>query len=125
MGLRVLIVDDSLTFVAAMRQFLALFPGVAVIGQANHPQGALEQVAALSPDLVLLDMDMPSMQGVAVARKLRACTQPPAVVFLSMHEAPAYANLAAESGALGFVNKSDLVDRLTPILAQLIAEYAA
>ncbi|MDT7514481.1 response regulator [Rhodoferax mekongensis] len=125
MSLRILLVDDSLTFVGAVRQFLALLPGASVVGEAHDGKDAIEKVRTLSPDLVLLDVSMPGVGGVEVARTLRLWPQPPSVVFLSMHDASAYQTMADELGALAYINKSDFVLRLLPIIERMVAVSAA
>lgn len=125
MSLRILLVDDSLTFVGAVRQFLALLPGASVVGEAHDGKDAIEKVRTLSPDLVLLDVSMPGVSGVEVARTLRLWSQPPSVVFLSMHDASAYQTMADELGALAYINKSDFVLRLLPIIERMVAVSAA
>ena len=122
MTVRVLLADDSLTFVAAVRQFLAMLPGTDVVGECHDGIDALEKVRALSPNLVLLDVSMPGMGGLEVARTLRSWPQPPEVVFLSMHEADAYEAIASELGALAYINKSDFVVRLLPIIERMLAK---
>lgn len=121
MSIRILLVDDSLTFVGAVRQFLDMLPGADVVGESHDGSDALEKARALSPDLVLLDVTMPGMGGLEVARTLRLWPKPPAVVFLSMHEAVAYAPMAKELGALAYINKSNFVVRLLPIIKRMVA----
>ena len=122
MSLRILLVDDSLTFVAAMRQCLCLLPGVHVVGECHDGFDALHQARVLLPDLVLLDLCMPGMGGMEVARALRLEPKPPDIVFLSMHEAIAYEALAQELDALAFINKADFVVRLLPIIEAMVAQ---
>lgn len=120
-----MLVDDSLTFVGACRQFLDMLPGADVVGESHDGNDALEKAHALSPDLVLLDVSMPGMGGLEVARTMRLWPEPPAVIFLSMHEAAAYQTMADELGALAYINKSDFVVRLLPIIERMIAEDVA
>ncbi len=122
MSVRILLVDDSLTFVGAVRQFLAMLPGTEVIGESNDGKDALLKASALSPDLVLLDVSMPGMGGLEVARTMRTWPKSPEVVFLSMHEAAAYQSVADELGALAFINKADFVVRLLPIIDKMIGK---
>ena len=122
MSIRILLVDDSLTFVSAVRQFLDMLPGADVVGESHDGGDALAKAHALSPDLVLLDVTLPGMGGPEVARTLRMWPKPPAVVFLSMHEAAAYQSMAEALGALAYINKSDFVDQLLPIIERMVAE---
>lgn len=124
MSVRILLVDDSSTFVAAVRQFLDMLPGAEVVGECTDGRDALEKVRALHPDLVLLDVAMPGMGGLEVARALRLWPQPPSVAFLSMYEAAGYQSIAMELGALAYINKSDFVLQLLPIIERMVAEDA-
>lgn len=124
-SIRILLVDDCLTFVGAVRKFLDIVPGVDVVGQSHNGSDALEQAHALLPDLVLLDVIAPGLGGLEVARSLRLWPKSPAMVFLSMPEGTAYAELARELGALAYINKADFVVRLLPIIERMVAEDAA
>ena len=122
MSVRILVVDDSSTFVAAVRQFLAMLPDAEVVGEASGGSDALEKVRTLLPDLVLLDIAMPGMGGLDVARTMRLWPDPPDVVFLSMYEAAAYESVTRELGALAYINKSDFVLGLLPIIESKLAQ---
>ena len=117
--------DDSPTFVAAVKQCLALLHQAEVIGECHDGLEALKKIKALSPDLVLLDVSLPGMGGVEVARTLRCWPQSPDLVFLSMHEAAGYQVMAEELGALAYVNKADFVVQLLPIIDRMAVEQAA
>lgn len=125
MTISILLVDANPTFLGAVRQLLAMLPGVQVVGEAHDGREALVKAAELKPDLLLLDIAMPEMTGVAVALRMKSWAQVPRIVFLSMHDSPAYRDAARNVGALGFVGKVDLVDSLLPILERLVADDAA
>jgi CheY-like chemotaxis protein len=73
------------------------------------------------PDLMLLDISLGGMSGFDVARNIAALDQPPAFIFLTMHDQLAYREKAQKLGALGFVLKDHFVDDLPPILDYLLA----
>lgn len=81
MSLRILLVDDNLTFMTAVSQCLALLPNTEVVGQVTSGAEALIQVKALHPDLVLLDIVMPHMTGLEVAAQLRTWPHAPHILF--------------------------------------------
>ncbi|NVO07958.1 MAG: response regulator transcription factor, partial [Rhodoferax sp.] len=85
---------------------------------------ALELAARLSPDLVLMDIAMPRMNGLDAASALNAFPIPPQIIFLSMHDGASYRDAARELGALGFVGKSEFVVDLIPLIAGLVSERA-
>lgn len=121
MSLRILLVDDNHTFVAAVRQCLAMLPDVEVVGQANDGHEALGQAKTLQPDLVLLDIVMPHMNGLEAAAHMQRWPHPPHIVFLSMHDSESYRAEARELGVLAMVGKANFVVDLMPILSGLIS----
>jgi DNA-binding NarL/FixJ family response regulator len=112
----VLIVDDHPSFRAAVRAVLES-EGYEVIGEAEDGASALEAVRRLDPDLVLLDVQLPDTDGFAVAGELSANGGRPAIVLTSSRDAADFGPLVAQSGALGFVPKSELCGaRITALL---------
>ena len=112
----VLIVDDHEGFRASARDMLEA-EGFSVVGVASDAEGALIAVAALAPDVVLLDIQLPGTDGLAVAEQLAAGGRPPTVVLVSSREAAAYGPRLAEAPARGFIAKSALSG---PALATLL-----
>lgn len=104
---RILIVDDHPTFRAAARAVLEA-DGYDVVGEAADGAAAIEVAGALRPDIVLLDVQLPDTDGFAVAARLTANGNGPAVVLTSSRDASDFGPLVAESGARGFVPKSEL-----------------
>lgn len=124
MTIRILLVDDNQTFLIAVRKFFNMATGMLVVGQAHDGPQALAMAAELKPDLVLLDIAMPQMNGLAVARVMQAWAHPPCIVFLSMHDHAAYREAAHDLGVRGFVGKADFVAALLPIVEQIMADIA-
>jgi DNA-binding NarL/FixJ family response regulator len=120
MTIKILLVDDNRVFMAAVRKFLDVLPGTSVMGEAHDGREALIKAEELQPDLILLDIAMPLMNGMEVARRIQTWLQPPKIVFLSMHDSVAYQEAASSLGALGVVGKSDFVTELLPILEGLV-----
>jgi len=117
--LRILIVDDEPPARLRMRQLLA--DGAAslaatVVGEADHGIAALELADQLQPDLVLLDIHMPGMTGIEVARHLAARAQPPAILFVTADDEQALA--AFEVQALDYLVKPVRAERLAAALAR-------
>jgi DNA-binding NarL/FixJ family response regulator len=112
----VLIVDDHEAFRTSARALLEA-DGFDVIGEAADGLEAIEAVALLHPDVVLLDIQLPGEDGLAVAEQLAAASDPPALVLISSRDAAAYGPRLAASPARGFISKSGLSgDALTAIL---------
>src|SRR5689334_19072240 len=103
----VLIVDDHGEFRAAARELLEA-GGFAVIGEAAEGMAAIEAVAALRPAVVLLDVQLPGLDGIAVAERVAARPDPPAVVLISSRRAAVYGSRLAQAPARGFIAKSEL-----------------
>ena len=103
----VLIVDDHPSFRASARAILEA-DGFDVIGEAEDGASAIEAVRRLSPEIVLLDVQLPDMDGFAIASTLTANGSAPAIVMVSSRDACDYGGLVAESGARGFIAKAEL-----------------
>ena len=111
----VLIVDDHAAFRAGARAVLEA-DGYDVVGEAADGQRGLAAVATLHPDVVLLDVRLPDMDGFTVAGRLAACGCAAAVIVTSSSDDPLYRERARDNGACGFVAKHDVcgaaLDRL-------------
>ena len=124
MSLRILLVDDNHTFLSAVRQCLAMLPETEVVGQANDGHEALRLTESLKPDLVLLDIVMPHMNGLEVAAQIQAWKNAPHIVFLSLHDNESYRAAAHDLGVLAMVGKTNFVVDLMPIISNLISAQA-
>jgi DNA-binding NarL/FixJ family response regulator len=113
-----MIVDDNSSFRQEMRGLLAE-QGMDVVGGATSGVEALQQIAALRPDVVLLDIDLGEESGFALARRLQAGPPPvPKVILISSHEESDYADLIDASPAVGFIPKMELsAEAITRTLA--------
>ena len=103
----VLIVDDHAGFRRSVRKLLESL-GYVVVGESESGELALEVSARLCPDVVLLDVQLPGLDGFAVAERLAAGPRPPAVVLVSTRPASAYRERLSTSSARGFLAKADL-----------------
>lgn len=115
--LRVVIADDDRLFARMMRARLSALPGIEVVGLAADGRRALALAEELEPDVVLMDVHMPVMDGVEATRLIRALEDPPAVVLITGEDAAADA-AAFEAGAAAYLRKSgDLIDVVDVIVA--------
>ncbi len=119
MTLKIMLVDDNLTFLASVKKVLAMLPQTQVVAEAHNGTQALDMAKRLQPDLMLLDIVMPGMNGLEVARTMQAWPKSPRVLFLSLHDNESYRTAAATLGALGLVGKTNFVAELLPIVAAL------
>jgi len=112
--LKVLIVDDEPPARERLRSLLVEIPGVEVTGEAVNGQQALDRAHDLAPDVVLLDVRMPGMDGIEVARHLNALAEPPAVIFTTAFDE--YAVNAFETHAIGYLLKPIRKEKLAAAL---------
>ena len=115
--IRILIVDDHAVVREGLRAFLGVQPGFEIVGEAADGEEALRFAAELSPTLVLLDVQLPDIDGFEVASKLTAGGNGPDVVLVSSRDGSDFGPLVEESGARGFVPKDELSgERLAALL---------
>ncbi len=125
-ALRLYVVDDHAIVRAGIRLLLEEQDGFHVVGEADSAERALEQAPELAPDVVLLDLSLPGMNGIDAARELRALLPDTRFVALSMYEDPAYVQGFLEAGGSGYVPKSSVEMQLVDaILAVARGEYYA
>jgi len=109
---RVLLVDDF----APCRDLVALIlnqhPGYQIVGEATDGLQAVRKAEDFKPDLVVLDIGLPEVNGIEVARRIRRCSPDSTILFLSGNHDPEVAREALRAGARGYVHKFDLVVEL-------------
>jgi DNA-binding NarL/FixJ family response regulator len=104
---RVLIVDDHASFRATARQLLEA-EGYEVVGEAGDGASALQAVARLRPDIVLLDVQLPDMDGFEITRRLCGNGASPKIVLTSSRDASEFGDLVGGCGSRGFIPKGEL-----------------
>jgi len=124
MTVRILLADDSQVFLATARRFFQSQAGIQLVGEAHDGHEALILAELLEPDLVLLDIAMPALNGLNVARAMQFWPRAPQIVLLSMHDHSAYRAVARQLGALGFIAKANLATELPPFISSLLASSA-
>jgi DNA-binding NarL/FixJ family response regulator len=104
-GIRVVLVDDQALFRAGIRMVVGSQPDLEVVGEAADGREALEVVAATAPDVVLMDIRMPVMDGIAATIELLGRPDPPRIVMLTTFDLDEAAARAIRAGASGFLLK--------------------
>lgn len=122
-ALRTLIVDDEPLAVERIQVICAEISAISVVGTASDGAGALRLSDKLNPDLMLLDMTMPEVDGLGVARKLAEQDNPPAVIFVTAHDH--FAVEAFDLEAIDYVLKPVSADRLERAIERAIARRGA
>ena len=111
---RVLVVDDVAAFLGAMVSVVRETPGFEIVGEASSGEDALVVVAEVLPDLVLMDVNLPGIDGVEATRALLRAGSPPMVLLLSTYDDDTGEQLVTECGAAAYISKAALgPERLT------------
>jgi two-component system, NarL family, nitrate/nitrite response regulator NarL len=119
--IRVLIADDHRLFAEALEAILAMDERIAVVGRAGDGGEAVRLASELQPDVVLMDLHMPVLDGIDAVREIRARRTDACILMLTGSNARADVERAREAGAAGYVTK----DRVAAELISAIVEIAA
>lgn len=117
--LRLIVVDDHDLARESLKYMLADAPGIEIVGEASNGREALTRCSFLRPDLVLMDVRMPEMDGLTATRELKRRHPKVSVLMLTMHDNPDYLLEALKAGASGYVLKDapegDVVDAINQV----------
>lgn len=116
---RLLVVDDSPVFLASAIAFIANLSRFLVVGNTRSGHDAIEQVQLLRPDLVLIDLTMPDLDGFELTRRIKANPNPPRVVIVTLHDLPRYQAAALAAGADAFLVKDEFSRSIETVIRQL------
>jgi DNA-binding NarL/FixJ family response regulator len=119
--LRILVVDDSPAFVRTLCAFFENYPNVEIVGTASSAHQALVTVGKLQPDLVLMDLQMPGMNGLEATKVLSRRFPAIPVVMLTSHDMAGLRQDCKDSGAYEFAAKERLSIELPAILERVLA----
>ena len=115
---RVLLVDDSPAFRGLMQWYLGTIPEIEIVAEATDGEQAIAEVARLRPDVVLMDVRMPKMDGLEATRRIRAGSESPRILLLTNHATAIPAGLIEEAGADDLLDKAELANLLPAALAK-------
>jgi DNA-binding NarL/FixJ family response regulator len=119
------VVDDSQVLRLSLVNWLELrFPDCR-IRAAESGEAALEEVRTFCPDVVLMDMDLPGIDGIEATRSIKSQSPRTAVVMLTVHDTPHHRLAAARAGAAAYVPKHKLDQRLHLVLEKLLRGYGS
>ncbi len=114
-----MLVDDSAAFLKASEGLLSSWPGVEVVASTKSGRAAVEQLSVFRPDLVLVDLRMTGMDGLATTRQLKAGKDAPFVFIMTLHDEPGFREAAIAAGADAFLCKLQFHSDLWPLIEQI------
>ncbi|MCU0300525.1 MAG: response regulator transcription factor [Candidatus Nanopelagicales bacterium] len=119
--IRVVIVDDHPVVRRGLRSLLETLPGIEVVGEASDGAAAVREVQLSRPDAVLMDVQMPAMDGIQATRQIGACCPGVAVLILTMFDDDATVFTAMQAGARGYLLKGADQDEIARALRAVVA----
>ena len=120
--IRLVLVDDQAAVRQGLRMRLLLEPDIAVIGEASSGKEALALVQQLCPDVVLMDIEMPDMDGISAAALVRTIAPQSVVVMLSIHDESMIRAQALRAGARAFVEKCGSMESLLAAIRSVTSQ---
>ena len=114
--IRILVVDDYAPWCRFLRLTLLAHEELQVIGEFTDGPEAIEKAKELQPDLILLDIGLPTLNGIEAARRIREVSPKTKILFVSENRSPDIAEEALRTGAGGYVAKADAVRDLLPAI---------
>lgn len=119
--IRILLADDNSLVRRGIRIMLDSADDVEVVGEAEDGREAIALVESLDPDIVIMDISMPRLDGLKATGRIRALKTATQVLILSMHDNPTFVRQALRRGARGYLLKRALSEELLPALYQVSA----
>lgn len=122
--MKVFLVDDQAEFRTALRDLLATVPGVEIVGEAGDGRDAVDAITALRPDITLMDIRMPVMDGIAATRAIRSSVPQARILVLTTFDDDELIKEAVRAGAIGYVLKGTPLEDLVAIIRLALRGYA-
>ncbi len=119
---RTLIVDDNAGFRARLKEILASEPDIEVVDEAADGREAILKARELQPDLVLMDVSMPVLNGIDATSRLKGEMPKLKVLVLTVHDLKEYRAAAAAEGAVGYVVKKSMIQTLLPAIREVMGQ---
>jgi len=123
-AIRMLVVGDNVDFVEGLQAWLVRESDIQIVGIEHSGGAAIEQVAALRPQIVLMDVTMAGMSGFEACRRIRADNGAPVIVLMTFHESDTVRHESAAAGADAVIGKGHIATTLLPLVREL-AGWAA
>ena len=110
--IRVFLVDDHIIFLEGLARLLSDEPMIRIVGTAIDGRKAVDEIGDLKPDVVLMDISMPNLNGIEASRLIKTASPNTKVLILSMHESEPYLRRVLEAGAVGYLLKEATADEV-------------
>ena len=117
---QILVIDDYEPFRRFLRSKLHSRPELQIVREATDGLQAVQQARQLQPDLILLDIGLPTLNGIEAARRIREVSPSSKILFVSENRSPDIAEAALSTGACGYVVKSDAAGDLLPAVKAVL-----
>ena len=121
--MRVLIADDSVLMLDRLRAIISGFKQAEIVGELQNGNDALEALKSLKPDLAIIDIKMPGLNGLEVLYNIRKENKVLTFIIFTLFASDYIADLAIKSGADYFFNKVDDFDKLSHVVSEMIFKY--
>jgi len=119
-AVRILVVDDFAAWRQSVRSMLQSYAELQIIGETGDGEAAVRQAAEMRPDLILLDVSLPRLNGIEAAKQIQKLLPTTAILFLSMNHHQEVVRTALNSGAHGYVLKADAQNELRPAIEAVL-----
>lgn len=119
--IKILLADDQYLILEAMKAILEQEPEIEIVGTATDGKSAIEQTVKLRPDLVVIDIEMPKMNGIAATKYICEYMPDTKVIVLTSHNKQSYIDRALQAGASGYLLKDTLIQDLKQTIHSLYA----
>ena len=118
-AIRVLLVDDHMVVRIGFKMLLDATPDIRVVAEADSADAAYQQIAASTPDVIVMDIGLGVTSGVEATRRILARDKNARVLALSSHEDPSYVRFMLKAGALGYLSKRSAPEELIQAIRQV------
>jgi DNA-binding NarL/FixJ family response regulator len=119
-SIRLILVEDFPPFRQTIRKILAKWPNLRIICEASDGAEAVQKVSELKPDLILLDIGLPKLNGIESARRIRQLAPESKIIFVTMQSSPDFVQEALNLGARGYVFKTRTAIDLLPAVEAVL-----
>ena len=123
--IRVLLADDHAAIRRSIRRILEKNSNLCVVGEASTGTDALRLVQELKPDVLLLDMEMPGIKGIYVARELRAKNVPVSIIILSDSDDDHFIKEILQAGVDAYLHKGESPSKIREVISRVSKKYSA